>query len=77
METNEAVEHDLTPKVALHTDPHMTLMIMEHLSEMPGGIYDRKSLLKAKADTLSKTKMLDYYKVSPTVFYNNVVIIRH
>ena len=46
METNEAVEHDLTPKVALHTDPHMTLMIMEHLSEMPGGNYDRQSLLK-------------------------------
>jgi len=62
METNEAVEHDLTPKVALHTDPHMTLMIMEHLSEMPGGNYDRQSLLKAKEDTLSKTKMLDYYK---------------
>ena len=62
MEVNEAVEHDLTPRVALHTDPHMVLMIMEHLSEMPNGVYDRKSLLKGKEAILSKTKMLDYFK---------------
>jgi len=59
--THSVEEHDLTSRVGSCTDPHMFLMMLEYLGNH-SQIYDRRSLLRAKAKMLKNTKMLDYMK---------------
>jgi len=58
-----ALQHDLTSKLGRSLDPHMLLMMLESHSSGTIAIFDRTSIMRAKADLLEKnTKMIDYLK---------------